>query len=107
MSRGLTYFERNSGMYISELPPKNGIIISNNINENNVIDNNVTKNKERKYTKSIVRSNLTRMELFNIINSNNITENNSTRNELLFINDKKRFAHKWEKRIQQLIPSKL
>lgn len=30
----------------------------------------------------------------------------SSRNEIN-INDRKRFAHKWEKRIQQLIPSKL
>ncbi len=101
MSRnGLTYFGKG-GVYDSELPPQNCNIISNNINENNV-----TENKERKYTKSIVRSNYTRMELCNI-NSDNVTENNSTRNKLLFINDKERFAHKWKKRIQKLIPSKL
>jgi len=31
----------------------------------------------------------------------------SSRNKIININDRKRFAHKWEKRIQQLIQSKL
>lgn len=31
----------------------------------------------------------------------------SSRNEIININNKKRFAHKWEKRILQLQPNKL